>query len=181
MILLLFFKPLEPGRYGNNFGNIIFKLIIQYSSLGTYCKIALMWMPQIPTNEKSTLLQVQLGSVRLHTVRCHYNTVNFLQYPYNRHPIACLWGQAMGCLLWVESDLHSATVFAVPHVISWKNGPRYNSLDCIFNSMAPGRSGCNFYNFQNSHQAKISRVFALKFPLVECHRTSMMILQHWCS
>ena len=29
--------------------------------------------------------------------------VNFLLNTHNRHPIACPWGQAMGCLLWVLS------------------------------------------------------------------------------
>ena len=37
------------------------------------------------------------------TVWCHENTVNFLQNPHNRHPIACPWGQRMGCLWWVWS------------------------------------------------------------------------------
>ena len=32
---------------------------------------------------------------------CHFNMVNFLQNPHNRHPIAHPWGQDMGCLLWV--------------------------------------------------------------------------------
>ena len=39
-------------------------------------------------------------------VRCRYNTVNFLHYPYNSHPIA--------------------TVTAMPCATSWKIGPRYN-------------------------------------------------------
>ena len=33
-----------------------------------------------------------------HTVRCHYNTVNF----YKRHPIARPLGRGMGCLLWIQ-------------------------------------------------------------------------------
>ena len=37
---------------------IIFKLIIQNSSLGAHCGIAVRWMPQNLTNEKSTLVQV---------------------------------------------------------------------------------------------------------------------------
>ena len=32
---------------------------------------------------------------------CH-NMVSIIQNIHNRHPIACLWGQAMGCLLWVQ-------------------------------------------------------------------------------
>ena len=37
------------------------------------------------------------------TVRCRYNTVNFLPNPQNRHPISRPWGRGMGCLLWVSS------------------------------------------------------------------------------
>ena len=37
----------------------------------------------------------------INTVQCSYNMVGFLQYPYNRHPIAHLQGLGMGCLLWV--------------------------------------------------------------------------------
>ena len=29
--------------------------------------------------------------------------VNFLQNMHNRHPIACPYGQAMGCLVWLQS------------------------------------------------------------------------------
>ena len=36
------------------------------------------------------------------TVKLHYNIVNCLDSTHNRHPIACLKGQAMGCLLWVQ-------------------------------------------------------------------------------
>ena len=37
---------------------IVFKFIIQNSSWGTHCEIALMWMPQQLINEKSTLVQI---------------------------------------------------------------------------------------------------------------------------
>ena len=30
-------------------------------------------------------------------MRCHYNMVNFLQIPHNRHPISRPWGSDMGC------------------------------------------------------------------------------------
>ena len=32
----------------------------------------------------------------------HYNTVNFISNPHNRHPIAHPWGWGMECLLWVK-------------------------------------------------------------------------------
>ena len=49
---------LTPGRCGSNFKSLIFRLIIQHSSLGTCCEIALRWMPENLTNKRSTLLQV---------------------------------------------------------------------------------------------------------------------------
>ena len=51
-------SSLAPGRCGNNMWSIILKFIIQHSSLGSTCRIALRWMPQNLTNEKSTLVQV---------------------------------------------------------------------------------------------------------------------------
>ena len=38
-----------------------------------------------------------------HTVRCHYNKVNFVQNRYKIHPIACPLGRGMGCILWVQT------------------------------------------------------------------------------
>ena len=53
-------NPLSPGGCGGKIKSMIFKHIIQNSSLGTHFKIALMWMPQNFTNGKSTLGQVML-------------------------------------------------------------------------------------------------------------------------
>ena len=47
-----------PGWCGSNFKSTIFKLIIQNSSLGTHCEIALMLMPQNLTDETLTLVQL---------------------------------------------------------------------------------------------------------------------------
>ena len=49
----------------------------------------------------SQLSTVSETVLSITTVRCCYNVVNFLQYPYNWHPIAHPWGWGMGCLLWV--------------------------------------------------------------------------------
>ena len=38
--------------------------------------------------------------------RCFYNTINFFRNPHNRHPIAHLWGQNMGCFLWVQNLIY---------------------------------------------------------------------------
>ena len=45
------------------------KLIIQDSNLSTPCDIALQWMPQNLSNDKSTLIQVMFGG---HQVASHY-------------------------------------------------------------------------------------------------------------
>ena len=40
---------------------------------------------------------------RLCTVRCRYNTFNFLRNPHQRQPIARPLGRDMGCLLWFNT------------------------------------------------------------------------------
>ena len=49
---------LTPGKCGDYFKSVLFKLLIQNSSLGAHCKIVLRWMPQNLMSEKSTLVQV---------------------------------------------------------------------------------------------------------------------------
>ena len=51
-------NSLFPGRCGSNFKSIIFIIIIQNSSLGDRCDIALGWMSLNPMNERSTLVLV---------------------------------------------------------------------------------------------------------------------------
>ena len=50
-------NSLAPGRYGSNFTSKISKFIIQ-NRLATFHEIALRWIPQNLTNEKSALVQV---------------------------------------------------------------------------------------------------------------------------
>ena len=52
------YNSLAPARCGSNFKCIIFRLIIQNSGLNTHYEIALRWMPQNCSYEKSTLVQV---------------------------------------------------------------------------------------------------------------------------
>ena len=65
-----FVHLLVPGRCGSNFSIIIFKLIIQKITLVTCCEIALRWMPQNLTIEKSILIQVM--------ALCHQTTSLYL-------------------------------------------------------------------------------------------------------
>ena len=66
-------------------------------------------------------------SVSVHdTVRCRYNTVNFLPNPHKTDTIACLLGRGMGCNLWFDTDLYSASVNAELYEISCYIRPRCN-------------------------------------------------------
>ena len=62
-------NSLAPGRCGSNFRSTLFKLIIQNSGYGTYCYIALKWMPRNHTNKKSMLVQVMAWC---HQATSHY-------------------------------------------------------------------------------------------------------------
>ena len=52
------FYSLVPGRFGCNLKLIIFKLTSRVDILSISCEIALSWMPQDFTDDKSTLVQV---------------------------------------------------------------------------------------------------------------------------
>ena len=49
---------LAPGRCGRNLIIKLFKLTIYNGNLGTHFEIVLKWMPEKPTNEKSSLVYV---------------------------------------------------------------------------------------------------------------------------
>ena len=55
-----------------------------------------------------------------------YTRVNFIQYPYNRHPIAHL------SVLRVKSNLPSAIFIPMPYVISANLSRVLTALDCIW-------------------------------------------------
>ena len=40
--------------------------------------------------------------VKINTVRCRYNAVNFITNIHKRHPMARPLGRGMGCLLWIQ-------------------------------------------------------------------------------
>ena len=64
------------NRVIKRFYCMIFKLIIQNSSLGTHCEIAYRWMPHNLTNEKPTLVQVMAW--------CHQATSHYLSQCWPR-------------------------------------------------------------------------------------------------
>ena len=59
----------------------------------------------------------------LHTVRCCYNMVIFLQNSHDRHLIAHPWGSVVS----LKSDLCSVAAITVPFIVLWEIGPRYTS------------------------------------------------------
>ena len=82
-------NSLAPGGCDRISKIIIFKLLIQNSSMGTCCEIALSWMPQNLTNEKSTLVQVMAlcHQANLDPNFCHHMVLlghNELSYHYER-------------------------------------------------------------------------------------------------
>ena len=63
-------------RCGSNFTSAIFKLILRNDTLSTPCKIVLIWVPQNPIDEKSTLVQVMAW--------CCQATSHYLSQYWNR-------------------------------------------------------------------------------------------------
>ena len=55
-------NSLAPGRWGNDFRNVSFKLFSQFGVLCTSCEIGLWWVPQNPIDVKSTLVQAMAPS-----------------------------------------------------------------------------------------------------------------------
>ena len=56
--VLIFFNSLAPGGFENIFQNVFFKLISWIDTLSNSCETALRSMPQNPSDDKSTLVQV---------------------------------------------------------------------------------------------------------------------------
>ena len=73
------------GWFASSFKSIVFKLITQISSLATYCNIAVRWMPQNLTNEKSTLVRIMVWCLE---ATSHYYTSQF--WPRSMSPYAGL-------------------------------------------------------------------------------------------
>ena len=53
-------NSLAPVRCGSNLKSVIFKCIMQRSSLVTSCEMALRWTPQYLTNDNSRIVQVMV-------------------------------------------------------------------------------------------------------------------------
>ena len=106
-------NSLETWRYGSNFKCITFKLIIQNRSFGIWCEIALRWIPQNFTNEKSTLLQVMAW--------CHQATSHYLSWcwPKSMSPYGMIRPQ------WVKICM----AIWYPYLLQlWLNSPESETL-----------------------------------------------------
>ena len=55
---MLFLNSLAPGRFENNFQNVFFNLIPWIDTLNNSCETIFRRMPQNPSDDKSTLVQV---------------------------------------------------------------------------------------------------------------------------
>ena len=63
-------NSLAPGRFENNFQNVFFKLISWIDTLSNSCETVLRRMPQNPSDDKTTLVQVMAW--------CHQATSHYL-------------------------------------------------------------------------------------------------------
>ena len=70
------FNSLSPGRFQFNFSKVIFKLTLVNGGWGISYEIALRWMPQDLTDDKSTLVQVMAW--------CHQTTSHYLSQCWPR-------------------------------------------------------------------------------------------------
>ena len=66
----------SPGRFQFNFSKVIFKLTLVSGGWGISYEIALRWMPQDLTDDKSTLIQVMAW--------CHQATSHYLSQCWPR-------------------------------------------------------------------------------------------------
>ena len=89
------------------------------------------WMWTWAVDQRWVLLLLSHSLVWLsHTYIHHSDKINIILWTRNRHPIACPWGQAMGCLVWVQSMVSWQLLYCIQcgviicHVIT---GP-----PCIF-------------------------------------------------
>ena len=82
-----------------------------------------MWLYVRRIQEKTDSMSLTRPS----TVPSHYNMVNFLQNPHNRHPISSPLRARYGVsLVILISYSLSTTVITVLYVISWYIRPHYN-------------------------------------------------------
>ena len=98
-----------------------------------------------------------------HIFRVHFRKVNALaiynwvsfSFAFARHA----WGRRSGRNLWVVSCMLDKVIF--------------------FNSLAQGRFWCDFKNSIFNLVLLVSRDLCMIMPWDECHRTLLMISQHW--
>ena len=69
-------NSLAPGRFGYSIKLLNSKLISTFNILSIFCEIAIRWMPQHPTDHKSTLVQVMIW--------CRQVTSHYLSYCWPR-------------------------------------------------------------------------------------------------
>ena len=115
------FNSLAPGRLQFNIREVIFKLILVNGGWGISYKIALRWMPQDLTDDKSTLVQVMAW--------CHQATRHYLSqcWPRSMSPNVLTrpqWVNPETAGIFFFKMLHHFLVFSSLTIISvwnWSN------------------------------------------------------------
>ena len=103
-------NSLAPGRCWNCFTCVFLKLFLWIDILSSSCEIGLRWLPQKPTDDKSTLVQVMAW--------CRQAASHYLSH---------CWPRSMSRPQWVKIPI---TVSPHKHLgIS-----NHQQLNCLFNS-----------------------------------------------
>ena len=89
------FNPLEPGRSGCNIKNTIFNLVLPAGIFRSSHDNACRWMPQAPTDDKSTLVKVMDWC---HQAKSHYLTQCWpsSMWPYSITSLPRVKGGSLG-------------------------------------------------------------------------------------
>ena len=146
-------NSLAPGRCGSKFKSVIFETI-QNSSLDTCCEIALKWMLQNLTNEKSTLVQVMAW--------CRQATSHYLSQDLCYHMVSLSHNELNGTTMWREYK-PKANSFLENVAVIWNN----RNLEYLIKFKLIF-SFCMWFS-----------TYHLKLPSDKRNRTSLMMCQHW--
>ena len=155
-----YINSLAPERFQRNFRKVIFQIILVIDGWSIACKIVLKWMPMDLTDGKSTLDQVMAW--------CHQATSQYLSQCWSRSlsqysVIRPQWVKVCAILLKILVPIMATRVTCL--IINW---------------LAPGRCCCilNVW-YSNRFEWSISCPFSVKLFSSECHRSSLMINDHW--
>ena len=168
------FNSLATGRCGRSFKSIIFKLIIQNSRLDPCSEIALRWMPQDITDDKSILVQIMAWC---HEARSHYLSQywprSMLPYDITRSQWIVInptfWISWLMMTQWCKESGHQQSCYgpSSPVMFQFTHLP-LNKMAAFLQTI-----------FSNAFLWMKSFVFWLKFHWILFLRVQLIISQHW--